>query len=73
MNYLLSMLLAKFDRTLNSDSDPLRILLVDSAERIVQTTYQLHCLGFSGVSDWTPLLPLPNSNELFSLLIRSKR
>jgi hypothetical protein len=71
MNYPISSLLAKFDR--EPDLDRLRIVIVGSAERIIQTTHQLHSLGFADVGDWSPVLPLPNSTELFCLLTRAKR
>jgi ACT domain-containing protein len=70
MNYPLSSLLAKFDQ--DNHSEQLRIVLIGSANQIVQTTHQLHSLGFADVNDWSPLLPLPNSSDLFSLLTRRK-
>jgi hypothetical protein len=66
MRYPLEALLSRFD----SDDDRLRIVLIGSADQIVQTTHHLHSLGFADVSDWSPLLPLPNSSDLFSLLTR---
>lgn len=72
MNYPLASLIEKFDQGLEEDPDQLRILLIGSAERIVQTIRQLHSLGFADVSDWSPLLPLPNSTDLFSLLTRRR-
>jgi hypothetical protein len=73
MKYPLSRFLSKFDENLDDNSDRLRIVLIGSAEHIVQTTHQLHSLGFADVSDWSPLLPLPNSDELFSLLTRRSK
>lgn len=69
MKYPLESLLVDAD----NDTDCLRIVLIGSADRIVQTTHQLHRLGFADISDWSPLLPLPNSTELFSLLTRPRR
>lgn len=73
MKYPLESLLSKFDSDLDGNSDRLRIILVGSADRIVQTIHQLHSLGFADVSDWSLLLPLPNSTDLFSLLTRPRR
>ncbi|WP_334975682.1 hypothetical protein [Nostoc sp.] len=32
--------------------------------------HQLHVLGFAEVSEWTPLLPSPVSDEVIIILIR---
>jgi hypothetical protein len=70
MKYPISALLARFDQDLADDS--LRIVLIGSADQIIQTTHQLHSLGFADVNDWSPVLPLPNSTDVFSLLTRSR-
>lgn len=69
MKFPLEALLSRFDR----GDDCLRIVLIGSAEQIVRTTHQLHSLRFAEVSDWSPLLPLPNSDDLFSLLTRRSK
>ncbi|GAP96354.1 hypothetical protein [Leptolyngbya sp. NIES-2104] len=66
MKYSLEALLSRVD----SNDGRLRMILVGTNAQIVQTIHQLHSLGFADVNDWSPVLPLPNSDSLFSLLTR---
>lgn len=66
MEYSLEGLLSRFD----SSDGRLRMILVGTNAQIVQTIRQLHSLGFADVKDWSPVLPLPNSDNLFSLLTK---
>lgn len=69
MNIPTQAMLSKLDRPPSDNQERLRMILIGSADWIVQTIHQLHSLGFADVGDWSPLLPTPDG-ELLSILTR---
>ena len=47
-----------------------RILAIGSAAGVNSTIRTLYLLGFAQISDWSPLLPAPNSGDVMSILTR---
>ena len=72
MNYPLQPLLDKLDRELDSDQERLRLIAIGSPDWITETIHQLHSLGFAEVGDWSPLLPLTGSDQLMSILTKTR-
>jgi hypothetical protein len=56
-----------------TERDTLRILAIGSREGITETIHTLHRLGFADAGAWSPLLPVPNSNDLMSILTRHRQ
>jgi len=50
--------------------EPLRVLIIGSRRGVTSTIQTLYRLGFAEVSEWSPLLPAPNSGEVMSILTR---
>lgn len=48
--------------------EPLKHLLIGSPKAVVSTIQYLHQLGYAQISDWSPLLPTVNTNEVMSIL-----
>lgn len=53
------------------DREALRILVIGSRHGVITTIQTLHRLRFAEVSEWSPLLPAPNSGEVMSILTRT--
>lgn len=47
-----------------------RILVIGSPRGVNSTIRTLYVLGFAQISDWSPLLPAPNSGDAMSILTR---
>lgn len=76
-NCLLESLRSSVDQAIAPDmQDPererLRVLIIGSREGVTETIYTLHRRGFAEVNDWSPLLRVPNSEELMSILRRDR-
>jgi hypothetical protein len=67
-NYLSLKLAA--DETSSSDSSRVRCILVGSPDDVMRTIRILHVQGFAEVKHWSALQPIPNSNEVISVLIK---
>jgi hypothetical protein len=72
MNYPLQPLFDKLDQDLSSDQERLRIMAIGSSDWIIESIHQLHSLGFAEVGDWSPLLPMPNSDDAMSILTKTR-
>ncbi|MGB3239282.1 MAG: hypothetical protein WBB29_13370 [Geitlerinemataceae cyanobacterium] len=47
-----------------------RILAIGSPWGVNSTIRTLYSLGFAQISEWSPLLPAPNSGDVMSILTR---
>jgi hypothetical protein len=55
-----------------ADYEPLRVMLIGSAEAITATIHNLHRRGFAEVGDWSPLIPW-GQGEVMSVLTKRLR
>ena len=56
----------------NSPSkEPLKHLLIGSPKAVTHTIYYFQGMSYAQVGDWSRLLPIPNSDEVMSILKRS--
>ncbi|MBD2494373.1 hypothetical protein [Nostoc sp. FACHB-280] len=53
-----------------SKREPVKHLLIGSAQAVTITIHRLHLIGYASVGDWSPLLPTANPDEVMSILIR---
>lgn len=49
----------------------LKVILVSSPQVVNSTIRTLYTLGFAQVTEWSPLQPTPNPNEVMSVLSRN--
>ncbi|HEY9653826.1 MAG TPA: hypothetical protein V6C95_24395 [Coleofasciculaceae cyanobacterium] len=49
----------------------LKMILVSSPRVVKNTIHSLYLLGFAEVTEWSPLQPTPNPNEVMSVLSRN--
>jgi hypothetical protein len=54
------------------NSEPLRVMLIGSADGITATIHNLHQRGFAAVGEWSPLVPV-GQGELMSVLTKRLR
>ncbi|NJN87949.1 MAG: hypothetical protein HC881_18700 [Leptolyngbyaceae cyanobacterium SL_7_1] len=54
------------------ERERLQVFIIGSREGVMETIYSLHHRGFAEVNDWSPLLPVPESGELMSVLRRER-
>lgn len=52
-----------------ADYEPLRVMLIGSADGITATIHNLHRRGFAAVGDWSPLIPW-SEGEVMSVLTK---
>jgi hypothetical protein len=71
MNYSVQGLLPRLENSSDND-DRLRLLAIGSREDVTQTIHTLHVLGYADVGAWSPMLPVPNSTEVMSILTRQR-
>ncbi|ALF56075.1 hypothetical protein ACX27_29670 [Nostoc piscinale CENA21] len=45
-------------------------ILIGSSQAVSNTIHHLHVVGYASTSDWSPLLPTANPDEVMSILIR---
>jgi hypothetical protein len=55
-----------------ADTEPLRVMLIGSAEGITATIHNLHRRGFAEVGDWSSLIPW-GPGEMVSVLTKRLR
>jgi hypothetical protein len=48
---------------------PVKLLLIGSAEGVQAKIHLLHQRRVAEVNAWSPLLPVPNSSEVMSILV----
>ena len=48
----------------------LRVLIIGSEEGVTETIHTLEKLRYAEVRSWSPILPVPNSTEVMSILTR---
>ncbi len=56
--------------TRSDDKERLRILVIGTPEGVTETIHTLERLRYADVKSWSPLLPVPNSDEVMSILTR---
>jgi hypothetical protein len=71
MNYSVQGLLSGLENE-TANSDRLRLLAIGSREGVIETIHTLHVLGYAEVGAWSPVLPVPNSTEVMSILTRQR-
>ena len=47
-----------------------QILLIGSSEDITETIHTLNRLNYAEAGGWSPVLPVPNSTQMMSILTR---
>jgi hypothetical protein len=57
----------------NSERERLRLILLGSNEGVHEMIYRLHQQRVAEVGLWSRLLPVPNSDEVMSLLVLYRR
>jgi hypothetical protein len=70
MTDLLQDVLARLDSATPKGSRKFRVLLVGASDDILQAIHALHALGYADVGLWSPLVPIPNSTQMVSILTR---
>lgn len=53
------------------EKERLKMILVSSPKVVNSTIRRLYTLGFAQVTEWSPLQPTPNPNEVMSVLSRN--
>ena len=71
MNYSVQGLLSRLENS-SDNGDRLRLLAIGSREGVIETIHTLHVLGYADVGAWSPVLPVPNSTEVMSILTRQR-
>lgn len=69
MNYPIQDVIARLDSAA-TDGRKFQVLLLGCSEDIVEAIHTLHALGYAEVGAWSPLLPVPNSTKMMSILTR---
>ncbi|MBW4542669.1 MAG: hypothetical protein KME43_26605 [Myxacorys chilensis ATA2-1-KO14] len=54
------------------NGDRLRLLAIGTREGVTETIHTLHVLGYAEAGAWSPVLPVPNSTEVMSILTRQR-
>ena len=65
--------IALSSETNSEGRDRLRVLVIGTPERVTETIHTLEKLRYAEVRSWSPLLPVPNSTEVMSILTRYRR
>ena len=71
MNYSVQGLLPGLENE-TANGDRVRLLAIGSREGVTETIHTLHVLGYAEVGAWSPMLPVPNSTEVMSILTRQR-
>ena len=69
MNMSIQEIVSSLDST-SENRDRLRVLVIGTPERVTETIHTLEKLRYAEVRSWSPLLPVPNSTEVMSILTR---
>jgi hypothetical protein len=70
MNYPIQDVLSRLDSAATEDGRKFQVLLIGESEDIIEAIHTLHSLKYAEVGAWSPLLPVPNSTKLMSILTR---
>jgi hypothetical protein len=71
MNYPIQDVLSRLDSAA-TEGRKLQVLLIGCSEDIIEAIHTLHALGYAEVGAWSPLLPVPNSMKMMSILTRQR-
>jgi hypothetical protein len=71
MNYSVQGLVSRSENDARN-GDRLRLLAIGSREGVIETMHTSHVLGYADVGAWSPVLPVPNSTEVMSILTRQR-
>jgi hypothetical protein len=55
------------------EGETVRLLVIGSAEGVMETMHTLHALGYAEVRAWSPIQPVPDEPEFMSILTRHRR
>lgn len=61
--------ISRLDSAMDSDRKFL-VLLIGSSADILEAIHTLQALRYAAIRSWSPLLPVPNSTKLMSILTR---
>ena len=63
------------DPLINSppDQERLRLILIGTADGVREMIHRLHQANIAEAGSWSRLLPVPNSTEVMSILMLSRR
>jgi hypothetical protein len=53
--------------------EKVRLLVIGSAEGVIEVIHTLHALGYAEVGDWSRIVPIPDEGAFMSILIRQRR
>lgn len=70
MNLSIQEIVSSLEHYRSSNGERLRVLVIGSREGITETMHQLHVLGYAEFAAWSPILPVPNSSEVMSILTK---
>jgi hypothetical protein len=70
MTDLLQDVLARLDAATPKGSRKFRVVLIGSSDDILEAIHALHARGYADVGVWSPLVPMPNSTQMVSILTR---
>jgi hypothetical protein len=70
MSDLLQDVLAQIDSATPKGSRKFRVVLIGSSDDILEAIHALHARGYAEVGVWSPLVPMPNSTHMVSILTR---
>lgn len=71
MNYPIQDVLSRLDSAA-TEGRKFQVLLIGCSEDIIEAIHTLHALGYAEVGAWSPLLPVPNSMKMMSILTRQR-
>jgi hypothetical protein len=71
MNYSVQNLLSGLENS-SDNGDRLRLLAIGTRKGVTETIHTLHVLGYAEAGSWSPVLPVPNSTEVMSILTRQR-
>jgi hypothetical protein len=71
MNYSVQGLLSGLENG-TANGDRLRLLAIGTRAGVIETIHTLHVLGYAEAGAWSPMLPVPNSTEVMSILMRQR-
>ncbi len=55
------------------EREPIRIMIVSSSEGVNEQIQTFYAEGFAEVDEWSPIMPVPNSDLMMSILIRYRQ
>jgi hypothetical protein len=71
MNDSIQDVLSRLDSAANPGRK-LHVLLIGDRDNIVEEIYTLYAIGYAEVGAWSPLLTMPNSTKMMSILTRGR-